>query len=403
MIPAGAHDRLAAHVDAVLARASIPSRDRQDLTEELLGHLIEHCEKLIAAGVEPGAAADRAISEFGAAPHIGRELTRAYRGRLWASTIGPLLPDRARPARPLAITLLAVQAFALSALYVGSAGWTLVNHSPLHAVLLGLGGAAVSAALLLVGFGLLQGQRWAVLLATLGSVLLVFDGAFQLTRHTASLSAVLAGASLLALVLTSDRVHRWLSPIRPPRSTGVVGLLLILPLAAPIVERIPDPTLAAPDDLELAVTVDCAATVEVWADRARVAEPGIVIHVDVRWTRTSLLPAGVANAIPADNVVVSLPDEWVLQEDRLFDLLTGEEVPGSGGIGPGGPPEVEGPAWFAAIPREELWSGRTVRFELTLADGWIGPRTLPLPREPIVVRYWHADVFSVERSATCKI
>lgn len=128
MIPAGAHERLTAHVDAVLAAASVPESERNDIGDELLGHLVERCEGYIAAGVEPDAAADRAIAEFGPAPRIAHDLTRAYRGRLWASTIGALLPARTQPERPLAITLFAVQAFALSALYAGMAGWVLVNY-----------------------------------------------------------------------------------------------------------------------------------------------------------------------------------------------------------------------------------------------------------------------------------
>ena len=182
MIPPRTREKLAAHVDAVLARASIPTSEREEVAEELLGHLTHRCETYIAAGVDPDAAAHRAVGDFGSAARIGHDFTRAYRGRFWASTIGPLVPERARSGRPLAITLFAVQAFALSALYVGIAGWALVNHSPLHAVVLGIGGALVSGALLLVGFALLQAQRWAVVVAVLGSALLLIDGMVQITR-----------------------------------------------------------------------------------------------------------------------------------------------------------------------------------------------------------------------------
>lgn len=105
MILIGAHARLAQHVDAVLTASSVPARDRDDLAEKLLGHLVERCDHLVEEGLDPIAAADRAIAEFGTASRIGSDLTGAYRGRVWASTIGPLLPARAQPGRPLAITL----------------------------------------------------------------------------------------------------------------------------------------------------------------------------------------------------------------------------------------------------------------------------------------------------------
>lgn len=261
----------------------------------------------------------------------------------------------------------------------------------------------VSGALLLVGSGLLQAQRWALVIAVVGSAVLVVDGAIGLSQQAIRLSAALALVSLLAIGLEGRQVLQWMQPMRTSGwRAAVVAIVLGLPLAAPAVGAVPDPTQATAADLDLTAELDCDAPVEVGSYQEKVTEPGIVIRVDVTWRRTSLLPSGIANSISVDNLVVWLPKAWVLMDDRLFDPDTGEQIPGSGGLGPGGPTEVEGRAWFAAIPHAELQEGRTIRFEVTLADGSTGLATVPLPAEgDVMVRYWHADAFTVERSLSC--
>lgn len=407
MIPAGAHERLATHVDAVLDAASVPLGERDDLAEELLGHLVERCAGLIGEGLDPDEAASRAIAEFGAAVRIGRDLTRAYRGRLWASTIGVLLPNETRSDRPMAVTLFAVQAFALSAIYVGTAGWALLNHPPVQALLLGLGASATSSALLVLGFGLLRAQRWALAIAAFGSIVIGMDGVIGFTEHTIRLSAILAALGLAALALEFRRVLEWLDPTPAPRWPGaILAGLLCLPLAAPVASAVPDPTQATSDDLDLVLSLDCEASQEVRSsaaagDRQVSIEPAIVITVDIRWSRASLFPGGIADGWSADDVIVGLPDEWTMWDAQLVDPGTGQEVPGAGGLGPGRP-DSDARRWSASIPREELRPGRTIRFEITMLDEYIGPRSLPLPTEPIAARYWHANKFSEERTASCR-
>ena len=85
-------DRLRAHVAAILARAAVPPQVRSDLEEELIGHLVERFHAYLADGLDETEASHRAIADFGTPASLGGELGRTYHSRLWASTIGVLLP-----------------------------------------------------------------------------------------------------------------------------------------------------------------------------------------------------------------------------------------------------------------------------------------------------------------------
>ena len=63
MIPLGVDERLRAHVASVLATAHVPRAERDDLGEELYGHLVEHWQALVDEGLDPWR---RRIARFGA-------------------------------------------------------------------------------------------------------------------------------------------------------------------------------------------------------------------------------------------------------------------------------------------------------------------------------------------------
>ena len=85
-------ERLRSHAERILDRTSVRERDREELVEELYGHLWQRWQDGIGAGLSGDEAADAAIAGFGDADRLGREMTSAYHSRLYASTIGVLLP-----------------------------------------------------------------------------------------------------------------------------------------------------------------------------------------------------------------------------------------------------------------------------------------------------------------------
>ena len=84
--------RLYAHVESILNGAAFRRRDRDDLAEELYGHLWQRWQDALASGLDEEAAADQAIRSFGEPARLGRDVTLAYHSRLYASTVGVLVP-----------------------------------------------------------------------------------------------------------------------------------------------------------------------------------------------------------------------------------------------------------------------------------------------------------------------
>lgn len=318
MIPAGVEARLREHVASVLAAARIPATDGEEIAEELYGHLVERVRRLVADGMEPEVAADRAIRDFGAAERIGDDFTRTYHGRLWASTIGVLLPAETPAGRPLAVTLFWILALAMSAVYLLLAGWALVHHPPIRAIILGVGGIMVSGAIFLVGFGLRRAQRWAVDVATAGSFILVIFGLVELMAGNISLAGLLALIALIAYASDRSRVHAWLSSAPEPRGAiFVAAVALLLPFFQHAGVGMPDPTQAGPEDVNVHLAIECAPR-------------RVELVAQVEWDRISLLPGGLANLDQyGDVLVLDHPDEdvWVLDNyPTLIDTSTGEVV-----------------------------------------------------------------------------
>ena len=108
--PASVEARLSAHVESILNGASFRKRDRADLAEELYGHLWERWQDAIASGLDAEAAADQAIESFGEPARLGRDVTLAYHSRLYASTVGVLVPtvveSKAKPSGYWAIYMV---------------------------------------------------------------------------------------------------------------------------------------------------------------------------------------------------------------------------------------------------------------------------------------------------------
>lgn len=394
MIPAGVLERLIAHVEAVLAAASVPAGQRDEIAEELLGHLVERVRALIADGMAPSDAADRAIRSFGTAGRIGRDFTRTYRGRLWASTIGMLLPvETPAGRRPMAVTLFWLLALGMSVVYLLMTAWAVTHHPPVRALLLCVGGAAISGAMLLVALGLQRAQRWALDIATAGSVVVVIFGLYELTRGTISLSGFLALAALLAYANDPSRVLGWLAPTAEPRGAIVVAALAIaLPLLQPVATDLPDPTQAGPDDLSMSAWMDCAEE-----------EPGGgTVTVELTWARTSLWPGGIARLDRfGDALVLELNPELASPHGstHLVDTGNGAVVAEAGQFTAAADPmlmQLSGPS-VIGIDHGRLEPGRSYRATWTF-DAWSGTDVSNLQAG---IEYWHADRFRTETVIMC--
>ena len=92
-----AETNLRAHIADILAAGGIPGTVRDDLAEELYGHLVERVVALRAEGISEADAVARAIADFGGVDQLSGDLRSVYHSRLWASTIGVLLPAMAAP------------------------------------------------------------------------------------------------------------------------------------------------------------------------------------------------------------------------------------------------------------------------------------------------------------------
>jgi hypothetical protein len=89
--------RLRVYVESILAGSSVPAADREDIAEELYGHLWQRWRDALDAGASAAEAVETAIRSFGEAGRLGHEMTGAYHSRLYATTIGALLPAVAPP------------------------------------------------------------------------------------------------------------------------------------------------------------------------------------------------------------------------------------------------------------------------------------------------------------------
>ena len=363
MIPLGVDERLRAHVASVLATAHVPRAERDDLGEELYGHLVEHWQALVDEGLDPMEAADRAVRRFGTAHRIGGELTRTYRGRVWASTIGALLPDEASPGRPMAVTLMVVLAMSMSAIHVLLAIEGLLNHPPVEALVWATSSAIAAAAILVLGIGLLRAQRWAVWISLGFCILLTFAGVMDATRGTLSLSGALAFLAFITWALDRSAIDDWQGESPRPRSMLLGGLALAIGAGwagQSLAATLPDPTQASPQDLSFTARIRCAVPLTFEVEELDgtihdVVQPGLVVEIDASWERQSILPSGISNRFPVDNITVEgAPDEWTWIEFALLDPASGAEIQGAGGLGPGGPLDTTDVRWSASISREEL-------------------------------------------------
>jgi hypothetical protein len=402
--PAEVLAEIEAHVEAILARAGIPARDRHDVGEELTGHLIERWQDAVAGGVTADRAVARAILDFGGGDTIGPAFVRAYHSALWASTIGALLPIAAGTNRPLGAIRWAILFDRFIALFSVLAGVVLLaTWTPVRAIVAGTLVVAGGLVLWLAAEALQRGQRWghaATVVCLIVNVVILFASLFPSTGGVNVSLNGLAGLIILVALLGNAGVEGWLrgSATLPSRIGAVVAAVLLGWALAPYVgDRLPDPTQIGPNDVSVVASLTCATTVE-QADSKGIAE----IVVDVTPRRLDAWPLGFLKDQDAwgDAIEVRFADEsTVVNPGRVTDLATGAEL--TGGWGERVHPDLDPNRLVTGILASEMRAGRTVRVTIPA----YGQSLFEIGAEPIPIEahvaYGHIDRFILVGNLEC--
>lgn len=242
-LSASTESRLRTHASAVVRAGAVPRAHRDDLTDELLGHLRERTLALRIQGLAESTAADRAIADFGTPEAVGPELVGVYHSRLWASTIGVLLPavaDRThRPAVVGWIRLMLAISVVFSLVAVVLSTW--IDTPGRTIAFLVLTGPGIALAALAIP-ALVRGQRWALWYGIGVSIEFVMFGIGQLVTAspgilTIPIGAIVGGGILLVAWAHRSELATFVS--RSARFRPAVAIAfaatLVLTLIAPVI------------------------------------------------------------------------------------------------------------------------------------------------------------------------
>ena len=358
--PVNAQGRLAAHVESILNGAAFRKRDRDDLAEELYGHLWQRWQDALAAGLDEDAAADQAIRSFGQPARLSRDVTLAYHSRVYASTIGVLVPTvvnaKAKPRAYFVVWLVHMAAlFAVTGLLIRAVTeWTPVRAG------IGIAGGLLAYLAVIAAFAAYGArQRWALGFARLELPLLFWWGALLawsgMPAEQLEASAVgIVGAFLVMAVaqspLRADEYPGRPAPVRlalsfvprdwrlrslsawmydrPIPRRLLVGLsgMLIVGSALPFVAlNIADPTQIGPADMQVELSVACTRSTS-----------GDVDTVDVTasflFRRADLWPNGLmrAGGGPTDEIALAVegarPNGVPMITPQLTQAATGRDT-----------------------------------------------------------------------------
>ena len=172
-----------AYVKAIVDGAHVPHGAREDLTEELFGHIAERIRAHAASGLSVAAATQRAIDDFGGAEELAGAFGRTFHSALWASTIGVLLAGVAIDGpRPGAIRWLRLM-MAIAALFMaggaivfGATATPVVAVSSVVAYLYAFGACALAYR------ALGTGQRWSLWYAIAVAIDFIVSGVWMVVN-----------------------------------------------------------------------------------------------------------------------------------------------------------------------------------------------------------------------------
>ena len=400
MIPPGVEQHLRAHVTDILDASHVPSAARDDLAEELYGHLAERWRSLVQGGADETMAADGAIHDFGTAHRIGGDLTRSYRGRFWASTIGVLLPaTRRRAPQPRIAWWLGASVRAYGVFYAIAIPFMVANASPVRALFLLVMGVAATVLLFVAAMALPRRQRWALDLAIIVNVIGLAYGLYHMLTTPGLISLNVIGSGLLLLLAASqrERLGLWVRRSRPVGNGLAVAIILVVlggtlgPVAA---GGLPDPTQAGADDLHITASMTC---------RDQVPRGGTVT-VELRWDRLDFLPGGIGNINGYGDMLV-LEMEPLMADpfgySFLTDVETGEQVAEPNVFPPSGDrvllnQDLSGPAMIG-IEHSRLKAGRLYRLTWEF-DVW---DEVDIRDVQAGVEYWHLEEYRREALIDC--
>jgi hypothetical protein len=405
--------RFRTHVAAILERSAVPPDARDDVAEELLGHLVERWNALVADGLDAGEAAERAVSEFGDPDALASDFRAAFHSRLWASTIGVLMPLERPIGGPSAIGWLSGLT-ALAALLAGVGAVVMaLTLTPVRAIVAGFGMGAGCVVLWLASVAVARGQRWAYRVAIAVAVLMVAQGVVQLLAGPGlqiSLTGIGAAAVLLLAGSQGQAVEAWLGPPKPlPRRLGVsvalcVGLSYALGWG---VAAVPDPTQIGPADVAAGAAVACGDGGPGWDDPA--AWRTVTVTVTLHWNRVDLLPRGLAYRDAYGSALTfepaSPPGVFLANGMATIEVVEPGDAP---------PPDYESGSWGNSVPEEVglidsvrgidheyIAAGRTIRVTAEhLAPAEAAEEAGGWPPY-VLIRYYHLDRFVLWAELGC--
>jgi hypothetical protein len=417
----GVQERLYAHVESILNGAAFRRRDRDDLAEELYGHLWQRWQDALASGLHEEAAVDQAIRSFGEPARLGRDVTLAYHSRLYASTIGVLVPTVAdAKGKPRGYWLIYFLLFTTFWVMAYGQAEALMSWTPLRAAI-GFGGtltAFIAASLVFQAYR--ARQRWTLRFAGLELGLLVWWVGLLWWTNSPGLPASLVGAAsglgivclafswpwrLIPLSSWRDLHLRSLSgwmyerPI-PRRLLVGLGAMLVVGSAMPAVAlNLADPTQIGAADMQVGLTVTCARS-----------GSGYVSAVDVTasflFKRTDVWPNGLVDALqrsgPTDEIA------WVVEGSRpngapmitpmLTRAGTARDTTDGTPLALGSPENRDNRALLTIPDSARLRAGH--RYEATWLYS-VAPGLRDSDVTPVTFGYDHLERFYLQATAGC--
>ena len=285
--------RLRAYIESILVGSSVPAAEREDIAEELYGHLWQRWKDALAAGANAAEAAETAIRSFGEADQLGREMTGAYHSRLYATTIGVLLPAVTSPPGKLwgfrRLRLLLVLGAIVELVLV----WIdLIQLTPGRAAVSACGALFALALDVLAFRAFGRGQRWALRYCQFVLAMVLTQGAESVFAAPSGTYTVpmlgLIGVWMLRPAI-SGQMADWFSSSRTIGRTLAFALVVAVGagyLAPYAAGATPDPTQVSASDLNLQVSAVCT----------RDATDGVTaidVNTRLRWSRLDLFPFGL--------------------------------------------------------------------------------------------------------------
>lgn len=423
-IPEAVAAKLAEHAASIVRFAVVAPRDRDDLVEELTGHLEAAYRAARADGRGEEDAVEAAIAAFGATDVVARELMVTYRGRLWASTIGQLLRVVIRSDEPPApINWLVRFDRVIAVLSVVAAVVFGLTGSPTPALVGSTMGIGAAVIMWLAATGLRGGRSWA---ARVSAYVCAVNAAIffvVLAPPGGGVTISLNGLSGLVLLLTLAAqltpIGAWVAGSRPiSRPLGAtVGVVLVAWTVMILTDgAIPDPTQIGPSDIHAVALVTCPDPA---TPAGRDPAQGVARTLDLRITydRADWSPRGLLR----DNL--SWGDVIELDVGSAFASLGDVRAAGIDAAGTTQqvnvsmwtdiPAEVSGmgdePHIVAEILGADQRAGRTIRvivptFATVGADDLANVADVAdAPEDGIVatIRIHHLDRFTLEGFASC--